>query len=137
MAKVLMIIAPRDFRDEELFQTKEALELEDHQVIIASTVIDKVKGMLGGVAKPDAVLEELNINDYDAIIFVGGSGSSTYFKSSIAHKLAKSAYESGKIVAAICIAPSILANAGLLKGKKATAYPSEEPNLKEKGADYI
>jgi protease I len=52
------------------------------------------------------------------------------------HSIAKGAYSAGKVVAAICIAPSILANAGLLEGKKATAFSSEEENLKAKGAEW-
>ena len=40
------------------------------------------------------------------------------------------------LLAAICIAPSILANAGLLEGKKVTSYSSEASNIKSKGANY-
>ena len=53
-----------------------------------------------------------------------------------AFKIAQQAVEQNKILGAICIAPSILANAGVLKNKKATVYPSESSNLKTKGAIY-
>jgi len=43
-------------------------------------------------------------------------------------------YRHGKVIGAICIAPSILANAGILSGKYATCFHSEEENLKKKGA---
>ncbi|MDD5086856.1 MAG: DJ-1/PfpI family protein, partial [Candidatus Nanoarchaeia archaeon] len=45
-------------------------------------------------------------------------------------------YESGKITAAICIAPVILANAGVLDGKKATVFPSGKDDIMVRGADY-
>ncbi|MCD6547055.1 MAG: DJ-1/PfpI family protein [Nanoarchaeota archaeon] len=136
MAKVLMIIAPKNFRDEELFHTKEELEKEGNEVTIASTTTEEATGMLGGKAKPEITIDEVNVDDYDAIVFVGGTGASIYFENQRAHEIAKQAYEKGKVVAAICIAPSTLANAGILKGKMATSWPSEETNLLAKGASY-
>jgi protease I len=88
------------------------------------------------MVKPDMLLKEVNIQDFDAIIFIGGAGAAEYFDDPVAHKLAKDAYASGKIVAAICVAPVILARAGLLQGKKATAWESEGDQLRSLGADY-
>lgn len=131
-----MIIAPRNFRDEELFYTKEELESSGNSVTIASTTTDKATGMLGRTAKPDTTINDINVDDYDAVVFVGGVGSSIYFNDQRAHEIARDAYDKGKVIGAICIAPSTLANAGLLKGKKVTSYPSEERNLGSKGAVY-
>ena len=50
--------------------------------------------------------------------------------------IAIQASQKGKVIGAICIAPSRLANAGLLRDKKATAFPSEKENLESKGAKY-
>jgi len=136
MGKVLMIIAPRNFRDEELFWTKEELESAENSVTIASTTTDTATGMLGGKAEPNIAINDVNVDDYDAVVFVGGTGSSIYFNNPKAHEIARTANEKGKIIGAICIAPSTLANAGLLSGKKATSYPSEESNLRSKGANY-
>jgi len=136
MGKVLMIIAPRNFRDEELFQPKEELEKTGNSVTIASTTTDIATGMLGGTAKPDLTINNVDVDDYDAVVFVGGTGSSVYFKDPRAHEIARTANEKGKLIGAICIAPSTLANAGLLRGKKATSYPSEKNNLRSKGANF-
>lgn len=94
------------------------------------------KGMFGGTVKPDTTLEDVDVSRFDALVFVGGSGAKIYFDDPTAHRLAREAYENGRVVAAICIAPSTLANAGLLGGKKATCFPSESQNLREKGAVY-
>lgn len=134
--RVLMIIAPKGFRDEELFHTKEELETRGNEVKIASLSRKEAIGMLGGRAAPDLTLDEVNVDEFDAVVFVGGVGSSIYFNNERAHEIAKKAYEQGKIVAAICIAPSTLANAGLLRGKRATSWSSEAGNLKNKGAIY-
>ncbi len=136
MAKVLMIIAPKNFRDEELFHTKEELEKEGHDITIASTTTEEATGMLGGKVKPEITIDKVDVNEYDAIVFVGGSGASIYFENEKAKEIAKKAYETGKVVGAICIAPSILANAEILKNKMATCWPSEETNLLAKGASY-
>lgn len=137
MARILMIIAPEKFRDEELFHTKEALEMKKHEVVIASTTTEEAHGMLGGKAKPAVTIGEVDIKAYDAIIFVGGVGAAIYFNNKTALQLAKTAFQKGKIVAAICIAPSILANAGILNGTRATSYPSEKENLESGGAIYV
>jgi len=64
------------------------------------------------------LISKINIDNYDAVVFVGGGGATEYFNDSIAHKIVKESIAKGKVLAAICIAPNILANAGVLKGKK-------------------
>jgi len=136
MGRILLIIAPRNFRDEELFHTKEELEAAGNSVTIASTTTDTATGMLGGTSKPDMTINDANVDDYNAVVFVGGAGSSIYFNNPKAHEIARNAFNKGKVIGAICIAPSILANAGILKGKKVTSWSSEKSNLRSKGAIY-
>lgn len=131
-----MVVAPQNFRDEELFEPKKVLEERGIGVEIASKGATEARGMLGGKIAVDKDLNEVRLDQYQSIVFVGGSGSSIYFNDPAALSLAKKAYDQEKVVAAICIAPSILANAGLLKGKKATSFSSEAENLRNKGADY-
>lgn len=137
MAKnILMVVAPADFRDEELNEPKKIFENAGFNVTIASKGVKVAKGMLGAMQKVDLDLSIAKAADYDAVVFVGGAGAQVYFNDSYATNLAKQAYDSGKVTAAICIAPSILANAGILEGKKATSFQSEQSNLEENGADY-
>jgi protease I len=82
------------------------------------------------------LLKDLDVNKLDAIIFIGGGGAEQYFNDITAHQLLKSAKEKGKIYGAICIAPVILANAGLLKDKNATVFSSEIETIKNAGAIY-
>ncbi len=137
MVKILMIIAPVDFRDEELFRTKEIFEKKGFQVTVTSKEICLAKGMLGATTQIDKSLESVNVNEYEAVVFIGGSGASMYFDDKTALNIAKNAKSLNKVIGAICIAPSILANAGVLEGKNATCYPSERKNLSAKGAKYI
>ncbi|HOA91079.1 MAG: DJ-1/PfpI family protein [Bacillota bacterium] len=136
MAKIAMIIAKSEFRDEEYLHPKEEFLKNGHEVITASSTLGECTGRFGAKVTPDIDFKELTTDDFDALVFVGGGGSSEYFDSPIAHGLAREAYRNGKIVSAICIAPVILSRAGLLQGKKATVYPDGENDLVKGGAFY-
>lgn len=125
--QVLMVIAPRDFRDEEYARPREILESAGYAVTVASRSRETARGMLGMRVQSDLLLSEARAADYDAVVFVGGSGAQTYWDDPEAHRLAREAAEGGKVVAAICIAPVILARAGVLEGKQATVF--DPPSL--------
>ncbi len=134
--KALMIIAQKEFRDEELLEPKAILEEKGIEVVIASTSLGEAKGRFGTTAKPDILLSDAKVEDYDVIVFVGGGGAKQYWDDSLAHKISQEAVKQEKILCAICIAPVVLANAGVLLGKKATVWSSEKERLKAKGAIY-
>lgn len=134
--EVLLIIAPDGFRDEEFSKPKKILLEEGAQVTVASTRKGVCSGMLGLRVKPDTTIAKVKVKDYDAIIFVGGVGAKKLFADRKALKIAKDAAKKKKVLGAICMAPSILANAGVLKKKNATAYKSEKSNLTKKGAKF-
>lgn len=134
--KFLMVIAPENFRDEELEEPKNVLEQAGIDVTIASRT-DKAKGMLGKEVEVDKDLSDVNSDDYDGVVFVGGTGTAKYFNDPEVLDLARAFYENDKVIGAICIAPSILANAGLLENKKATCFPSERENLLEKKCEFV
>lgn len=134
--RAVMIIASNDFRDEELLQPKEVLEKNGVTVTVASSSLKESKGMLGAKVKPDILFTDIQATDYDAVIFVGGSGANEYWDNPIAHKIANDAHNAKKIIGAICIAPVTLAKAGLLKNRKATTYSSTIKDVKAAGANY-
>ncbi len=136
LGKVLMVVAPQNFRDEEYQKPRQVLEEAGWQIEVVSKGINEAVGMFGAKAKIDKDISQLNVDDYSGVVFVGGTGAAVYFEDPNALSLAKTAFEKGKVVGAICIAPSILANAGILAGKRATAFSSEEENLAAKGAQY-
>ncbi|MBW2964621.1 DJ-1/PfpI family protein [Candidatus Woesearchaeota archaeon] len=133
---ILMVIAPEGFRDEEYQEPRAVFEAAGINVTVASKGVTTAKGKLGATAKVDLDISEVNPDDYDAIVFVGGPGATVYFNDTTAHKLANRFYSAGKVTAAICIGPSILANAGVLRSHKATAFESEAENIAAKSAGY-
>ena len=134
--KVLMVIASDQFRDEEYQQPRALLEKAGVKVTVASSSLDEATGMLGLKVKPDILLKEAKVEDYDGVVFVGGMGATEYWDNPTAHALARSAHQSGKLTSAICLAPMTLANAGLLKGKKATIWKDAVGDFKTKGVVY-
>ena len=134
--RVLMIIAHRDFRDEEFQEPKEVLEKNGFQVEVASSSTTQAIGMFGLEYKPDLLLSEVKVEDYCIIAFIGGAGSREYWEDKKAHEITRQSVTSGKVLGAICIAPVILANAGILNGKRATVFQSVANQLTSKGAQY-
>ena len=137
MAKILMIIPPKRFRDEELFQTKEELESGGYKIVIASTQRGNCPGSRGGQAEAEITLAEVRLEEYAAVVYVGGGGAKLLFHNPLAQKIAREFYQHEKLVAAICLAPVILAKAGLLHGKKATVAGTEAKTIEEHGAVYM
>ncbi|UCC66012.1 MAG: DJ-1/PfpI family protein [Deltaproteobacteria bacterium] len=131
-----MVIGHSGFRDEELARPKAILEEAGYQVSVASSSLKEAKGMLGARVKPQILLGDVKVADYEAVIFVGGIGAQEFWHDPVAHHLAQEAVSQGKILGATCIAPVILANAGVLRGKKATVWASEEAKLRKKGGQY-
>jgi len=115
MKKIVMIIAHVNFRDEELSVPKSIFEESGAIVHVASTSLEPAKGKLGMTLIPDMLVEDIRVENYDAVVFVGGTGASCYFNSKTAHDIAKSAYLKNKLICAICAGPVILANAGTLE----------------------
>lgn len=135
--KVLMIIAGRNFRDEEFSEPYDLLKKCGATVTIASSTKGRATGMLGKVVVPDMLITECKIEDYDGVVFIGGSGASEYWNNRTAHAIARSAVEHNKVLGAICFAPPTLANAGVLKGRKAVCFPSVEGALAQGGAVLV
>lgn len=124
MKKIAIIIAFKDFRDEEYFQTKEILENNGFKTKTFSNEKGIAVGRFGGEVKIEETIDSLDINNFDAIIFVGGSGAIQFLDNETSYNLAREAHNANKLIAGICIAPVILAKAKILDNKKATVWSS-------------
>ncbi|MDR2812012.1 MAG: DJ-1/PfpI family protein [Endomicrobium sp.] len=136
MKRVVFITAPKVFRDEEYFKPKEILEKAGVEVITASIKIGKLTGRFGYKTISTVLISDINPSDFDAIIYVGGYGASVFFENKCTLQLANEFFNQNKPLASICIAGVILANSGVLKGRKATVYIDGKEALIRSGADY-
>lgn len=134
--KVLFVIAPEWFQEIEYGIPRRILEQAGAEIKVASLVKGRAIGDQGAEVVVDFAVDDIAVEDFDAVVFVGGGGMISLVNDSRFINLAKKFNDAGKIVAAICIAPMILGNAGLLQGKKATLHPSAKQEFIQTGADY-
>lgn len=132
--KAVLIIESVNFRDDELFAIKRVLDAAQIQTAVASTRTGIVRGALGGIAEAQVLVNQLRVDDYDAIIFISGPGE--YIANPVALDIVREAVRKGKVVGAIGTAPTVLASAGVLTGIRATGYLTERERMQQAGAFY-
>ena len=135
--KRAVVILANGFEEIEALSVVDILRRSNIQTDIAGTEREFVEGSHGVKIIPDKHLDEISANDYDAVILPGGSPGYINLKNNEkVLDLVKTANEKGKLIAAICAAPTVLAHAGVLKGKRATVYPGMEDELRKGGAEF-
>lgn len=134
--KVLLLIAHENFRDEEFFEPYNLLKKKGFTPVVASSSLSEATGMLGAKVTPDVLISGCKSSDYIALVYIGGTGCTEYFENEHALDLVRENWAENKLNAAICLAPVIFAKAGILKGKKATCFPSARKDLESLGALY-
>jgi len=140
--KILMVIAFKDFRDEEYFVPKEILEKNGFIIETTSNQKGLAIGADGGEVEISKTIKEIGVKDYEGIIFVGGPGMAKELDNLDFQKLAQEFLKENKLVSAICIAPALLAKAKVLEGKNATVWSSPLDKspikiLKDNRANYV
>lgn len=135
--KVLVVLATQDFQDTEYNETVEALKAAGVDIAIGAVEGEECKGGDGTEVAVEVLVRDADATQFQGVVLIGGSGVEDYLHDADIHAFANSMNKLGKIVAAICWAPAILANAGILNGKKATAWSGAAKVLAENGADYV
>ena len=83
-----------------------------------------VRASRGTLLTPDTSLDQAVLQDFDMVILPGGQPGTTNLNADLRiHALLDRMVKQDKYIAAICAAPQVLANAGLLKGRRATSFP--------------
>ena len=134
--KVLMVIPPKDFRDAEYTEPRNAIENSGAEVKVASIQGGTSVGAEGTMVQIDLTVSEVSVEDFDAVVFVGGPGMAQIVDDESLQILAKKFYDADKLTTAICVAPVILAKTGILSGKQVTAWAGVKNDLENSGAVY-
>ncbi|MDR3101968.1 MAG: DJ-1/PfpI family protein [Methanocalculaceae archaeon] len=121
--KILLAIAPDRFLDQEYTVPKSALEEKGITCVTASTIKGTCYGMHGEIVESDLAFDDVSPDEYDGLVVVGGIGCQDYlWRCEKLIDIANKIGSSGKLTAAICLAPVVFAEAGLLAGKNVTAF---------------
>ncbi|MBI3618425.1 DJ-1/PfpI family protein, partial [Candidatus Peregrinibacteria bacterium] len=131
--------AQNGFQDIELEGTRRGLLDAGFDIALASHDASECIGKFGAKERAKLSLRDVHVKDFDRIAFIGGPGARTLIDSKNAHRIARETVEAKKPLGAICIAPMILASAGVLRGKHATVWNEDGGQagfLRAQGAVY-
>ena len=139
-----VIITWESFQDQELVYPFHRLKEETEDVLVAANVVGRFHGIMGVNMTSHLLLDELIkdrvrfLSDFDLMVLPGGvkaleklrqeKGVISFIKDWVA---------GGKVVASTCHGAQLLISAGVVKGKKISAYYSIEDDIRNAGAEYI
>lgn len=122
--KIAMVIAFRDFRDIEYFIPRDILQRVGAKLINISSQKGIAIGADGGEVEVNLVPAEFKAGNFEAVLFIGGSGMAKKLDDQDFQRIGIETAKANNVLGAICIAPALLAKAGVLEGKKATVWSS-------------
>ena len=132
---MVVVFLAEGFEEVEALAPVDVMRRAGLTVKLAGVTGERVTGSHGICVQTDLAAEEVDVSALEAMVLPGGlPGTHNLEASPAVQGCIDSCVEQGKLVAAICAAPSILAHKGLLAGKNATAFPSFQKDLQEGGA---
>ena len=140
--KRIAALVDHGFEQVELVEPKKALEAAGAKVEIVSPQKGKVKGWQhtkwGDEFDVDRRLEQARADEYDALVLPGGVMNPDHLRiNPSAVQFVKAFVDSGKPIAAICHGPWTLIEAGGVRGRRMTSWPSLQTDLRNAGADWV
>ena len=129
MVSALVFLAP-GFEEIEAATVMDVLRRCGVSVTAAGLKSNAIEGAHGVKYVPDASVHDVAVKDFNAVICPGGSpGYLNLRKDNRVLNMVREAFLSNKLVAAICAAPAVLSDTGILRGKNCTIYPGMEAEL--------
>ena len=139
--KKVAILAADMFERVELEEPRKALEGAGAQVEVVSIHPGEIRGFdhfdPAGSFKVDKTVEEVQATDYDALVVPGGVGNPDQLRmDENAVQLVRDFWEAGKPMAVICHGPWVLVEAGVVRGKRVTSWPTLETDIRNAGGEW-
>lgn len=125
MASALLLLA-EGFEEIEAVTIIDVLRRGEVSVTTASLAGKHVRGSHEIAVESDTLLDDVNVDHFDALVLPGGPGAKTLREEPRVLDAIRRAARGGKLVAAVCAAPTALEAAGVLAGKRATVYPGHQ-----------
>lgn len=122
--------------DSEFLYPYLRLKEEGFDVISVAPELKMYQGKGGMTFRPDWSFNEIKTIDFDAVIIPGGYAPDLWRRNQDIVEFVKRHHEEGKIIASICHGPWLLISAGIVKGRKVTAFHAIKDDLINAGAIY-
>ena len=138
----ILIMATNRFEESELFGPREILTDKGASIVLASLNRDEIMATVhddpGRTIMPDLTIAEARVDEFDALLLPGGVGNPDRLRMDEAAVALIRAFDAaGKPIGAICHAPWLLAEADVLRGRRATAWPSIRTDIRNAGANVV
>lgn len=136
--KHIAVLATDGFEDSELEKPLEAVQAAGATVTVISEEVGVFTGKNGTSITADMAVEDALVDQFDGLILPGGVENPDRLRTNdAAVDLIRDFFEAGKPVAAICHAPWLLIEAGVVEGRILTSWPSLKTDLINAGADWV
>jgi protease I len=140
--KHIAIIAADMVEQVELVEPRKALEDAGAKTELLSIKPGKIRGFNhfdpADEHQVDKLVEEADAADYDALFIPGGVGNPDQLRADEnAVQFTRDFFEQGKPVAAICHGPWVLVEAGAVKDRKVTSWPSLQTDIRNAGGNWV
>jgi protease I len=137
--KRIAILVAEGFEDLEFFYPLLRFTEAGAEVVVAGLTKDEVKGKYGMEFTPPNTVQDIQDQSFDCVVIPGGDAPEKMRTSEDLLAFVKKSQESGVVVAAICHGPQVLVSAGLVEGRKLTAYRAVKDEIVEAGGlfDYV
>lgn len=134
--KRVALLAENIYQELELWYPLYRLREAGAEVVVVGTA-DQHTSKLGYPVKTNLKAEQARAADFDAVVIPGGYAPDMMRRSEPMVRLVREAFEQGKVVAAICHAGWMLAEADVVRSKRLTCYHSIKTDLIHAGAHYV
>ncbi len=136
--KKIALLATNGFEDSELTEPLNAVRAAGAEVTIISEKVGKFTGKNGTDIVADKPVDEVNAREFDALILPGGVSNPDHMRvNEAAVTFVRDFFKQHKPIAAICHAPWLLIEAGIVMGKEVTSWPSLKTDLINAGAAWV
>ena len=133
MVSVVLFLAP-GFEEIETATVIDVLRRCGVKLVIAGLASGAIEGAHGLKLVPDISIDDVAMENFDSVVCPGGNpGYVNLRKDPRVLATVREAFLSNKLVAAICAAPAVLSDAGILKNRNCTIYPGMEAELEKGG----
>jgi protease I len=136
--KKMLIFLENGFEDSEFIYPYYRFQEEGYKLDIAATKAkQQYTGEHGVTFTSDVSIDDVDLNDYDAVIVPGGKGPDRMRLNNRFAEIVSDANQKGIVIAAICHGPQVLISADVVRGKTMTSWPSVRVDLKNAGANVV